>query len=266
MGPMVYLTFMTGMGSLTAVLFQYFRKQPLSSIYRLPPRVILSGTVGVALYTVMLAAAFGMALESDLGQVNLLNYIWPVWMVVFGLILLRDRPKPFLTVSGIILCLTGVMISRGYDQLTRLPTDLTAPVLALTGGMLWAFHSVLLRKWEIPESQGGTALNFATCALMAGFIAVYTGEWQNTQIWSLETILWIMFGGIGPVGLAYSWWEIGVKEGPVFLIAALSNFTPIGSSLLIGLIFKESMNSGLLFGGVLIAMGAWIINSGRTRQ
>jgi drug/metabolite transporter (DMT)-like permease len=140
-----------------------------------------------------------------------------------------------------------------------MPSQLTAPLLALTAGLMWALYSVLLRKWKTDDDQGGTAFNFAVCSLMAGTIAFITGEWKNMPAWSSETFFWIIFGGIGPVGLAYSWWEIGVKKGPVFLIAALAYFIPVGSSLLIGLIFKESMNGGLLFGAVLIAAGAWLV-------
>lgn len=96
---------------------------------------------------------------------------------------------------------------------------------------------------------------------MAGVIALFSGEWRHLPAWSWETVFWVLFGGVGPVGLAYSLWEIGVKKGPVFLIASLAFFIPVISSLLIGLIFKESMNSGLLLGAVLIAIGAWVINS-----
>ncbi len=261
MGSMVYLTLMTATGSFTAILLQYFRGQPLSSLYRLPRRVLLSGLVGVAFYTVILSAAFGIAAESDLGQINLLNLMWPVWVVVLGFIFLPDRPNPIPAFAGIILGLTGVMLSRGIDQLARLPADLTPPLLALTAGFLWSFYTVLLRKWKIPADKGGTAFNFAVCALMAGMIAFFSGEWQKLPAWSWEMLFWVLFGGVGPVGLAYSLWEIGVKKGPVFLIASLAFFIPVGSSLLIGLIFKESMNSGLLFGAVLIATGAWVINS-----
>ena len=77
--------------------------------------------------------------------------------------------------------------------------------------------------------------------------------------WSNAASFWVFFGAVGPVGLAYSWWETGVKKGPVFLIASLAYFIPVGSSLLIGLVFKESMNNGLLFGAVLIAIGAWMV-------
>lgn len=261
MGSMVYLTFMTGGGTLTAVVVQYLRRQPLSDIYRLPVRVIVAGFFGVALYTVMLAAAFGLAPSTDIGQINLLNYLWPVWMVVLGIIFLGNRPKVILAITGILMGLFGVLISRGFGLLTHPPLNILPPALATTGGFLWALYIVLLRKWKIPEEKGGTAFHFAVCAIIAGLTAVYLKEWQSIPPWSGPMIFWIVVGAVGPVGIAYSWYEISVKNGPVLLIASLSYFIPIGSSLLIGLFFKETMNKGLIFGAILITFGAWLVRS-----
>lgn len=261
MGSMVYLTFMTGGGTLTAVVVQYLRRQPLSDIYRLPVRVIVAGFFGVALYTVMLAAAFGLAPSTDIGQINLLNYLWPVWMVVLGIILLGNRPNVILAITGILMGLFGVLISRGFGLLTHPPLNILPPALATIGGFLWALYIVLLRKWKIPEEKGGTAFHFAVCAIIAGLTAVYLKEWQSIPPWSGPMIFWIVVGAVGPVGIAYSWYEISVKNGPVLLIASLSYFIPIGSSLLIGLFFKETMNKGLIFGAILITFGAWLVRS-----
>ena len=107
---MVYLTFMTGCGSFTAIVLQCFRGQPLLDIVRLPFRVVVAGFFGVALYTVMLAKAFGIAAQEDVGQVNLLNYLWPVWMVVLGILLLGSKPKPVLAINGY----------NGYDARTTI--------------------------------------------------------------------------------------------------------------------------------------------------
>jgi drug/metabolite transporter (DMT)-like permease len=35
-------------------------------------------------------------------------------------------------------------------------------------------------------------------------------------------------------------------------------FMPIGSTRLIGILFREAMGPGLLFGAVLVAAGAWL--------
>ncbi len=50
-----------------------------------------------------------------------------------------------------------------------------------------------------------------------------------------------------------------MKRGTVGLISLLAYFIPVGSSLLIGLFFRESMYPGLIPGAVLIAAGAWIV-------
>jgi drug/metabolite transporter (DMT)-like permease len=49
-----------------------------------------------------------------------------------------------------------------------------------------------------------------------------------------------------------------VKRGHVPLISTLAYFIPIGSTLLIGLLFREAMGPSLLFGAILIAAGAWL--------
>lgn len=256
---MVYLTFMTGVGALTAIAFQYFRGRQVADMIRLPFKVIVSGFFGVALYTVMLAAAFGMADEADIGQINLLNYLWPVWMVILGILLLHSRPKILLSITGILFGLTGVIISRGLGMLLHLPDNLTPHFLSLAGGFLWALYAVLLRRWKIPEEKAGTAIHFAVCAAIAGLMAFFNNDWQQIPPISFQMVWWVMLGGIGPVGIAYSLYEISVKNGPVILIASLSYFIPVGSSVLIGLFFKEAMNSGLFAGAFLISGGAWLV-------
>ncbi len=259
LGDMVYLALMTGSGTLTVLIIQRLRRRPFIDLYCIPLRVKLAGFFGVALYTVMLAAAFGMAESSDLGQINLVHYLWPIWIVILGIGMLKDRPNIPLTFTGVLCGFTGVVISRDMDSFFRTPGELIPYILALTGGLLWAVYSVLLRKWRVPEEKGGTAFHFAVCALISAFIAGFKGQWSSMPGWSLDTLFWVLFGGIGPVGLGYYWWEIGVKKGAVHLIAALAYFIPIGSSLFIGLIFKEAMSSGLLPGALLIALGAWLV-------
>jgi len=256
---MVYLTFVAGGGSLTAAVMQMLRRKPLSDMYRLPVRMIAAGFFGVALYNVMIAAAFGIAPATDLGQINLLNYFWPAWIVVLGILLLGSRPKAILAITGILLGLFGVVVSRGFELFTHPPANIIPHALALFGGFLWALYIVLLRRWNIPSEKGGTAFHFAVCAMLAGIFAAYMQEWTSMPPWSWSMIFWIVIGAVGPIGIAYSWYEISVKEGPVLLIASLAYFAPIGSSILIGLFFKETVNPGLIIGAIAIAISAWLV-------
>lgn len=263
LGPMAYLTLMTATGVITVVLLQRFRGQPFAALIHLPFRVMVAGFWGVAFYTVILALAFGIAPERAIGQVNLLNYLWPVWIVLLSAVLIREKTRLLPTMAGVILGFAGIVVARGPAEILRAPNNPLPLFLALLGGFLWACYSVLLRRWRIPAEQGGTAFHFTLCALMAAFVAAIRGEWQNLPPVGAEALFWILFGGVGPVGLAYHWWEIGVKRGHVPLISTLAYFIPIGSTLIIGLLFREAIGPGLLFGAVLIAAGAWL--AGRTQ-
>jgi drug/metabolite transporter (DMT)-like permease len=266
MGPMAYLTLMTATGVLTVVILQHFRGQPFADLVRLPLRVMVAGFWGVAFYTVILALAFGIAPERAIGQINLLNYLWPVWIVLLSAVLIREKARLLPTVAGVILGFAGIVVARGPAEILRVPENPLPLFLALLGGFLWAFYSVLLRRWRIPAEQGGTAFHFTICALMAATVAAIRGEWQNLPPVGADALFWILFGGIGPVGLAYHWWEIGVKCGHVPLISTLAYFIPIGSTLLIGLLFREAMGPGLLFGAVLIAAGAWLAGQAQRQK
>ncbi len=255
----VSLSLMTGAGFTTAMFVQVLRGESLRSPFRLPAKAMLAGFFGVTLYTLMLAYAFAIAPASDVGQVNLLNYLWPVWIVLFSIILLKHKPRlPFL-LAGIALGLIGVLVSRGLGNITHVPVSFLPHLLAVLGGMLWALYSVLLKYWNIPEENGGTSFHFGLCAIISALLAVWMGRWSSLPSPNAETVFWILFGGIGPVGLAYYFWEIGVKKGNIRLIASLAYFIPIGSSALIGLVFREALNSGLFLGGFLIAAGAILV-------
>ena len=258
-GPMAFLSLMCAAGVLTVVVVQLARRRPLVALAAIPPRVAVAGFFGVALYTVMLAAAVGMADPRDLGQVNLLNYLWPVWIVVLSLGLLDERPRVGLTLLGALTGFAGIAVARGFDRLLTPPASLLPHALAGLGGLLFALYCVLLRRWRVPEEQGGTAFHFTVCALMAAGIAAWRGEWAAWPGWSWPLLFWVLFGGVGPVGLGYLWWEIGMKRGDVRLIGQLAYFIPIGSSVLVGLFFAETLSAGLAAGAVLIATGAWVV-------
>lgn len=258
LGPMAYLTLMTATGVATVVLLQRLRKRPVAALFRLPLKVRVAGFWGVAFYTVILALAFGIAPAQAIGQVNLLNYLWPVWIVLLSAWWLKERTRPLATAAGVLLGFAGIVVARGPAALLQAPEAPLPLFLALLGGFLWAVYCVLLRRWRIPAEQGGTAFHFTLCSLMAAVAAAGRGEWQALPPLTAEALFWVLFGGIGPVGLAYHWWEIGVKRGRVALISTLAYLIPIGSSLLIGLLFREAMGPGLLAGALLIAAGAWL--------
>jgi drug/metabolite transporter (DMT)-like permease len=257
-GIMPYLSLASAVGVLTIIVMRLVCGGSLTDLFRVPPRVIVAGFFGVAVYSVMLGEAMGTAEKRDLGQVMLLNYLWPIWIVLLGMMLLETRAKWGLVITGAALGFGGLIVTQGSRGFSHRPNSLLPHALAFAGGFLWALYSVLLRRWRIPAERGGSTFHFTVCALLAGTIALVRGEWEAIESLHPSAAFWVLFGGIGPVGLAYHWWEIGVKGGSVHTIALLAYSIPVGSALLIGLFFHEAMSAWLLAGAVLIALGAWI--------
>ena len=257
-GPMAYLALIAAFGAATVVLLRLFQGKPIAPLVQLPGRVVVAGFLGIALYEVLLAMAFGIADEKDVGQVNLLNYLWPIWIVVLGLGLLSEKVRLAPAMTGAALGLAGIAVAGGPQTLAHPPSNILPHCMALGGGALWAVYSVLLRRWRVSEQQSGVPLHFTACAVMAATIAAVRGEWESATRADWTAVFWVLFGGIGRTGLGYYWWEIGMKRGAVPLLASLAYTIPIGSSILIGLFFREAMNPGLLPGAVLIAAGAYL--------
>jgi drug/metabolite transporter (DMT)-like permease len=257
-GPMAYLALIAATGAATVVLLRIAQRKPLAWLIRLPGRVVVAGCFGIAVYSILLVEAFGTADERDFGQVNLLNYLWPIWVVVLSFRLLPEKTRLAPALAGAALGFVGIFIAGGPGSLAHPPSNILPHVMAAAGGFLWALYSVLLRRWEEPPERSGVPLYFAACAALAAAVAAIRGEWAALNWAEGNTAFWVLLGGVGPTGLAYYWWEIAMKRGNARLVVSLGFAIPIVSSVLIGLSFGQAMNIGLLPGAVLIAVGAYL--------
>jgi drug/metabolite transporter (DMT)-like permease len=258
MGAMPYLAVACIVGVFTGIMAQLLRGHRFSDIFNLPLKVIITGFLGVSVYTVSLVMAVGMSPEADLGQVILVNYLWPIFMVLMGIFLLKEKVRISLAMAGAFLGFVGVVAVKGLEIFSRTPASLLPHLMALVGAFLWAFYCIMLKKWGIPEEKGGSTFMFLLCGILAAIIGLINGEWWTISSFGWSTVFWIVFLGIGPIGLGYHFWEIGVKKGSAGFVAVLAYFIPIGSALLIGYIFKEAFSPGLLPGAFLIVAGAFL--------
>lgn len=258
MGAMPYLSCIALTGSLTGALVHCLRRQSMRDLLCLPRGIAIAGFFGIAVYTLILAFAVGIAPDRDIGQVVLINYLWPIWLIVLGIGLLDEKPRIGLTLAAAALGFGGVLVARGTETFTGTPSSLLPHALSFVGAFLWALYSVLLKRWKVPEEKGGSTLQFFLCGIMAALGALLNGGWSEMPPLTGKTIFWILFGGIGPVGLAYYWWEIGMKRGSIHLIALLAFFVPIISAVLVGVLFREAMSAGLVPGAVMIAAAAFL--------
>ncbi len=93
---------------------------------------------------------FGVA-QLPAGRSAILAYTMPIWATLIAMALLHE-PLNRRKVVGLLLGTGGMAVLLG-DDLRHLGSTPTGALLILCAAVLWAFGTVLLRKWKPPVSQ-----------------------------------------------------------------------------------------------------------------
>ena len=162
-------------------------------------------------------------------EVNLVNYLWPLLIVVFASFLPGVRLLPA-QIGGTLLGLLGVvfMLSRGHG-LSANAADLPGYLAALGAALTWSTYSVLNRRFHaVPSSAIGGA-----CLAVAVLAGLTHGVFETTVAPSPGQWLVLLLMGLGPVGMAFRLWDSGTKHGDIAVLATLSYAAPLLSTLLL---------------------------------
>ncbi|WP_373050115.1 aromatic amino acid exporter YddG, partial [Thalassovita aquimarina] len=214
-----------------------------------PLRVYAFGTLGLFGYHALYFSALRLAPPA---QAGLIAYLWPLLIVLFSGLLPGERLKPGHFLGGIIGFLGAALIIQGggsgFDA-AALPGYLLALGCALT----WSGYSVLSRRVGTAPTESVAVFCIATAILSVLLhLAIEDTVWPQGAIgWGSALAL-----GLGPVGLAFYVWDIGVKRGDIQLLGVSSYAAPLLSTLaLVGFgIAAPSWTLGLA--AVLITGGA----------
>ena len=187
-------------------------------------------------------------------EVNLINYLWPLLIVVFAAFLPGTRLRAG-QVAGTLLGLAGVviMVTRGRAialEAQHLPGYLAAFVAALT----WAAYSVLNRRFHAVPSAAvaGACLAVAVLAALVHVLVEQTQAPDAAQ-WGVLVLM-----GVGPVGIAFRLWDHGTKRGDLALLGTLSYAAPLLSTLLLLLSGRVEAHASQAVAVALLLVGAWL--------
>ncbi|TNF58033.1 MAG: DMT family transporter [Burkholderiales bacterium] len=161
-------------------------------------------------------------------QANLVNYLWPLGIVVMAPLFL---PGVTLTRRHVMAALIGfagaalAILGRGGDGAEAVWAWGYLPALA--SAFIWSSYSLLTQRVRpFPTSAiGGFALasgllSLACHALLEPSVAL------SARDWGLIVLL-----GLGPLGGAFFLWDAALKRGDARQIGVLSFLTPLLSTL-----------------------------------
>ena len=213
---------------------------------------LLTGVGGLFGYHALYFLALRLAPPAEAG---LLNYLWPLLIVLFSSLLPGEHLKRHHVVGALLGLVGTVLLLAGNIDLMATPTQLAGFAAALAAAFVWAGYSVLSRRFrDVPSGMVAVY-----CAATAGLAFVMHILFETTA-WPATPMAWtaVIALGIGPVGAAFYAWDIGMKRGDIRVLGAASYATPLLSTGFLIAAGYAQPTANIAVAAVLIAVGGLI--------
>jgi drug/metabolite transporter (DMT)-like permease len=216
---------------------------------RQPAEVWALGVGGLFGYHALYFTALKTAPPAEAG---LINYLWPLLIVLFSALLPGERLKRH-HVAGALLGLVGtVVLFTGGKGLALAADYVPGFAAALVAAFVWSSYSVLSRRFAAVPTDAVVGFCLATALLAALFHAML-----EETIWPADVGQWlaVVALGVGPVGLAFYAWDFGVKHGDIRVLGGLAYGAPVLSTTFLVL-------AGFAEPGLMLIVSAVLITGG----
>lgn len=189
-------------------------------------------------------------------EANLINYLWPLLIVLFSAFLPNEKLRWF-HVVGVLLGLCGAMLLIGFGKGVEFSGSyFQGYMYAVLCAILWSSYSVMSRYFGSIPTQAIGAFCGATALLSFGAHMVFEENYIPTSVELLATIGL----GIGPVGIAFFVWDYGMKKGDIKFLGSLAYATPLLSTLML-IIFNLGQPNSLIWIACTLIVGGSVISA-----
>lgn len=193
---------------------------------RLSGTVVMLGVAGLFGYHALIFVAFRLA---PAVEVNLVNYLWPLGIVVLAPLLLPRARLRGRHVAAAGLGFAGAALAIIGPDAASAPATGSAwlgYLFALAAALTWALYSLWTRRMgQLPTAVVGLFAALSGLLALACHLAFEDAFWPSPGQWRLLLAI-----GLGPLGAAFLFWDAALKTGDPRRIGLLSFLTPILST------------------------------------
>lgn len=249
--PFQLLAMTFAIGACIGPLTWVWRRSAVRAL-RQPLVVWVVGIGGLFGYHALYFLALRLAPPAEAG---LLNYLWPLLIVLLSSLLPGERLAAHHIIGAVLGFVGTVMLFAGNGGSGFNPAHVPGFVAAFVAAFVWAGYSVMSRKFAAVPTDAVAGFCLAT-ALLATLCHVVL----ETTVWPESAMQWlaVIALGIGPVGLAFFAWDIGMKRGDIRVLGAASYATPLLSTAFLILAGFAKPTASLAIAAALIAIGGFI--------
>ncbi len=227
-----------------------------ATLKSISPKIYLFGTASLFGYHLFYFTALQTA---PAAQAGLIAYLWPLLIVLFSGLLPHETLKKD-HVIGAVISFSGIAIMLASNSAGFQPKAIFGYGLAGLCALTWSGYSVFSRRLgHIPTDS--IAVFCALTAILSA-IAHFTLEptvWPDTRMAWISVILL----GVGPVGIAFYVWDVGMKKGNIQILGVVSYATPLLSTLVLVAAGISDLTMGLFIAAAMVSLGAIIAAKAR---
>jgi drug/metabolite transporter (DMT)-like permease len=209
------------------------------------------GVGGLFGYHALYFAALKLAPPAE---ANLINYLWPL-LIVLSAGLLPGERLLMRHVAGALIGFAGVAVIafgrglQGFD-----PAHAPGYALALGCAFVWTGYSVLSRRMGKVPTEAVAGFCLVTAALAAiCHLAFEAWAQPSAAGWMALAAM-----GLGPVGVAFFMWDIGMKRGDIRLLGVAAYAAPLISTLALVATGAAPLTLAIALACALIVLGAGV--------
>jgi drug/metabolite transporter (DMT)-like permease len=218
------------------------------SQWRIPLRTLALGVYGLFAYHFLLFIALRHAPPVE---ANLVNYLWPLFIVVLSPVVLPGVALRLPHVLAALLGFGGAAIAiAGGRELSG--TLAWGYLPALAAAFIWATYSLMTKRVAaFPTTAIGLfGLGSGVLSLLCHVVLEPAVALQPRD-WALLAVL-----GLGPLGASFFMWDKALKLGDARHIGILSYITPLASTALLIVVSGRSFSWSIALATVMIISAA----------
>ncbi|MBJ7553214.1 DMT family transporter [Marinomonas spartinae] len=250
--PLLLLALTFSVASVLFFIVYLIKGQLVSSWQQTPTRAKLMGGISFFLYHFCYFYAFQHAPPIEAG---LIAYLWPLLIVLMaGMSSTNKLLWTHLLGAIVAFIATGMMLhSRAAGSSHEIQATSLGYGAAFACAFIWSGYSVANRRFhKVPSSA------VLWYCLMTTLLAVIAHLLLEPLHWHFSTNTWVaVIGlGLGPVGIAFFCWDMGVKRGNLSLLGVLSYTAPALSTAWLGLFGHQTPTDTQVVACVMITASA----------
>lgn len=187
-------------------------------------------------------------------EANLLNYLWPLLIVLLSSLLPNERLRWF-HILGAIFGLIGAFLLVSKNGSLELNSQYSLGyIFAILAAFTWSSYSVISKKMSNIPTYSVTGF-----CIVASFLSLFCHFiFEQTIIPTTTQLIVIILIGLGPVGGAFYVWDYGMKNGNIKLLGSLAYFIPLFSTFLLIVFSSAKMSISIAIACILIVCGSLI--------